>query len=341
MAEKEPRNAHGLCPAYYEHKNWHSPCSSHCVLLGITDQRQTSIEELYDVPASELVHWNKYREDDYIIYRDWIGCIRYITDEVTVRLTNGSVVVVEDAEELEQPCWVDGSLSSKLHKRLFRAGYLLNWSKKNLPADLKPKYIDAMPCHPGQLVNTKKGNLRRGRWIFGAYDPNVIPQGIVVDVRHVQLEVTWRLPNIFMPYRAQTDRPPSILDLDVLESGEIILYDLSKQPPKSSGHDTSGASYAPDFANGGLVRFKNVAGAAVKYDGKQISRTSQDTINNFRRIPRTASQGFDMNVLEVTRTQTIVVVQWQDSTITKEDSVFLVPYMNVVSESLGTSNPIS
>ncbi len=288
-----------------------------------------------------MEHWNKYRENDYIIYRDWIGCIRYITDEVTVRLNNGSVVVVEDPEELEQSWWVDGSLSSELHKRLFQADYLLNWSKKNLPGDMEAKTVDAMPCYPGQIVKTKKGNLRRGRWKFGAYDPNVIPQGIVVEVRHVQLEVAWRLPNIFMPYRAHTDPPSSILDLDVLESGKITVYDLSKQPPESSGHDLSGASYSPDIAFGGFVRFKDVAGAAVKYDGTQVNRTSQDTINHFRRTPRTATQGFDMNVLEVTRTQTIVVVQWQDSTITKEDSVFLVPYINVVSNHLGMSYPFS
>jgi len=284
-----------------------------------------------------LEHWNKYRENDYIIYEDWIGCIRYITDEVTVRLNNGSVVVVEDPEELEHTCWVDGSLSSELHKRLFRADYLLNWSKKNLPEDMEAKVIDAMPCCPGQMVKTKKGNLRRGRWKFGAYDPNVTPQGIVVDVRQVQLEVAWRLPNMFKPYRAQQDPPSNILDLDVLESGEITVYDLSKQPLGFSGHDLSGASYSPDIAFGGYVRFRDVAGAAVKYDGTQINRTSQDTINHFRRIPRTATQGFDMNVLEVTRTQTIVEVQWQDSTVTKEDSVFLVPYINVVSRQLGIS----
>lgn len=286
-----------------------------------------------------MEHWTKYRENDCIIYRDWIGCIRYITDEVSVRLNNGSVVVVEDPEELELSCWVDGSLSSELHKRLFRADYLLNWSKKNLPGDLQAKVVDAMPCFPGQIVKTKKGNLRRGRWKSGIYDPNVIPQGTVVDVRHVQLEVHWRIPNMFIPCRAQTDPPPNILNLDVLESGEIIVYDRSKQPPELSGHGLSNASYSPDIAFGGLVRFRDVARAAVKYDGTQASRTSQDTINHFKRIPRIATQGFDMNVLEVTRTQTIVVVQWQDSTITKEDSVFLVPYINVVSKRLGIPYP--
>lgn len=256
-------------------------------------------------------------------------------------MNNGSVVVVEDPEELELWCWIDGSLPSELHKRLFRAGYLLNWFRKNLPGDLEAEVIDAMPCFPGQIVKTKKGNLRRGRWKYGIYDPNVIPQGIVVDVRHVQLEVHWRMPNMFTPYRFQTDPPPSILNLDVLESGEIIIYDRSKQPPESSGHGLSNASYSPDIAFGGLVRFKDVARAAVKYDGTQASRTSQDTINHFKQIPRTATQGFDMNVLEVTRTQTIVVVQWQDSTITKDDSVFLVPYINVVSQCLGIPYPFS
>ena len=328
-AEKDLRTAHGVCPAYHEPRERHNRCPPRCLLFGTPNRRQILNEELHDVPASELKYWNQYREDDYIIYRDWIGRIRSVIDEVTVRLNNGSVVVVEDPEELQQPYWIDGSHSSELHKHLFRANYVLNWSKSKLLEDVKAKQWEAQPCYPGQIVQTKKGNLRRGRWKFGAYDPNVTPQGIVVDVRTVQLEVVWLFPNMFKPHRAQKNPPSSILEVDVLESGEVTVYDHSKQPRETSGYHLSGASHSPDIGFGHRVRFRDVAGAAVKYDGLQNNSTSQDTINRFDWIPRTATQGFDMNVLEVTQTQTKVVVKWQDSTVTGEDSVSLVPYNNV------------
>lgn len=147
----------------------------------------------FAAPAEELVHWNGYREEDIIIHKNWIGQVRSIYNEVAVRLTNGSVVVVEDPDELEEPYWIPGTLSYELMQRLDRAGYYMSGSYLRIPG--KPEAVPAEPCFPGQRVRTKKGNLRRGRWTFGAYDPSISPEGIVVDVRCIQLEMRWLYPN--------------------------------------------------------------------------------------------------------------------------------------------------
>ena len=266
-----------------------------------------SSQQLDNVPAQELKYWNPYRLEDYVIYQGWLGLTKDITDEVTVRLSNGSVVVVQNPHELEEPYWMSGTRSSELHRRLILSDYELHHRKKKR----KPgKSWRAEPCYPGQIVETKKGNLRRGLWKFGAYNPNVTPRGIVVDVRTVQIEVSWRYPNIFQPGRTQRIPPPDILGIDILQSGAVTVYDHSRQPRRTGSSQLSEASYSADVCFGGRVRFRDVSAAAGRY-------------YNFNRIPRASTQGYDMNVFQVTKLRTRVTVQWQDASITTEDSISL------------------
>lgn len=232
------------------------------------------------------------------------------------------------------------SLLFKILKNFTNTAGWRDLTLKSLAEDVYAKEWDAQPCYPGQIVQTKKGNLRRGRWKFGAYDPNVMPRGIVVDVRTVELEVVWILPNMFKPHRSQGDSPPSILGLDALESDEITIYDRSRKPQKADGHCLSPASYGPDISYGYHVRFRDVAGAALKYDGSRDDRTGSFR-GYFDRISRTATQGFDMNVFEVTETRTRVTVQWQNGTLTEEDSTLLVPYNNVDDQDVWPGDVVS
>lgn len=123
-------------------------------------------------------------------------------------------------------------------------------------------------------------------------------------------------------------QPPKTLEVDVLESADIVVYDQSRKPRQSDSEESFSTSYSPDIGFGHRVRFRDVAGAAAKYSRPMDDRASSDE-GHFDRIPRTATQGFDMNVLVVTRTETRVIVQWQDSTETEENSTSLVPYNNV------------
>lgn len=284
------------------------------------------------VPAQELKFWKRYREEDFIVYQGWIGAVKDIYDEVAVRLNDGSVVVVENPVELEETaCFAE---SEEQIRMLTAAGYL-EWGPRNSHWKTWP----AEPCYPGQTVSTKKGNLRRGRWIFGAYDPSISPTGTVVGVRCVQIEIAWAFPNVLMHQTGNIRPvPPGLLDHDVLESGDIKVYDMSRVPKSPPIGSIPYACHCPDVSFGVHVRFKDEAGAAVKYDGSENdpdkphgTRESADerASGTFHRIPRTATQGYDMNVLQVTESRTIVMVQWQDGKYTEEKGVSLVPYLNV------------
>ena len=81
------------------------------------------------VSSSELKHWNKYREDDFILYKGCVGQIRVNILEVTLRLQNGSLVVVDDPDELEEPFFYHGSDSLHLAQHLHSSGFRARKSK--------------------------------------------------------------------------------------------------------------------------------------------------------------------------------------------------------------------
>ena len=299
--------------------------------LGYSPWTVTQSSPTLNVPAQELKFWNAYREEDFIIFDNWVGQVEAVYDEVTVRLSNGSVVVVEDPEELEEPYWIPGTSSYELAQRLDRAGFYQYWPKKSHPGIGEPRTGLAEPCYPGQYVQTKKGNLRCGRWKFGAYDPTVPPRGIVVDVRCTELEVRWLYPNQSLPLRDQVEPPPGLLGVDELESGRVIVYDRSRLPRHSTADQLPNASYSRDTGFGHKMRFRDPAGAAIKYGYSAINFESEDSVSNssyYHRIPRSATQGFDMNVLQVTSTSTTAMVRWQDCTVTVEKAIDIKPYLN-------------
>ena len=289
------------------------------------DSLSAPTQPLLQAPASELKFWNNYREEDTLIYKEWVGEVKSVYDEVTVRLSNGSVVVVENPEELEEPYWVAGTPSYELAQRLDHAGYYRH-SLENLASGVgKPQSTAAEPCYPGQYVQTKKGNLRCGKWKLGAYDPAIPPKGIVVDVRNVQLEVRWLSP---VTCQQCPPLPPSpLLDVEELETGGIVVYDRGKLPKQPVSSTLVNASYSPDTGFGHKVRFRDPAAAAVKYGLASKDATLEST-PIFDRIPPAATQGYDMNVLQVVGTTTKVMVRWQDCSNTVEDSTQLFPYMS-------------
>lgn len=269
--------------------------------------------QIYDIPAHELEYQYRYRENDYIIYQDWVGKIKCVTEEVTIRLGNGSVVVLNHAGYLREPYWLNGSRSSHLHQCLRSLRYGLCGPQK--PEDTKREMLwVAKEQYVGQIVETKKSSLPHGRWIFGKYNANVRPRGMVIAVRPRYLEVSWIYPNMFKPHSNQRTPPPSHLDLDTLDSDAVTIYDRSRKPERAGSSQLEGASYRPYITFGNYVRFRDVADAAVKYADPDSSH------GQFKRIPQAATQGYDMNVLQVVKTSTTVTVQWQDASVTTEES---------------------
>jgi len=249
------------------------------------------------VPADELLNVHEFIEGALILYGDWVGCVENVYDEITIRLSNNSVVVVEDPAEVERD--------------------------DDAPADR---------ISLGDRVKTKKGNLRRGRWRYGAFDPNVKPVGTVVEVRTAEIDVQWIARSIRSVDAAfHVDEPPVTLGRDQLESPNFYKYDASggaadTLPLVASG---LGRSYhVADVAVGDRVRFKDTAGASIKYDGTETLPTGIPR-GKVTYLPRTESLGYDLNVFMVLQTQSMVTVQWQDLTVTRDTSTSLLPDPNV------------
>ena len=263
---------------------------------GQITQATTDDLSIRNIPADELINVHEFVEGALVVYGDWVGRVENVYDEVAIRLANNSVVVVEDPAELEQ----DDTTLDRLSV--------------------------------GDTVKTKKGNLRRGRWRFGAYDPSVPPVGMVVETRATDIDVQWLARSIGARNIAfNADEPPATLGRDEFESPSFYRYDASggtatTLPVSENGVDKS--YHVTDVAVGDRVRFKDIAGAAVKYDGTNTLPNGYPQ-GKVTRIARTESLGYDLNVFLVMQTHSQVTVQWQDLSITHDLSSSLLPDPNV------------
>lgn len=256
------------------------------------DSPLTGDEELVCVPAEELYNAFEFNKGDLVVYKDWVGLIEHVYDEVAIRLSNNSVVVVENTDEL-----MDGSDSTRLSV--------------------------------GDFASTKKHNLRRGRWKYGAYNANIRPRGVVVETRTVSISVHWLAKRF--GEGTNSFEPISDLTTDEIESPSFHLYTASGNaadllPMNSAG--THRNYHIPNYMPiGHRVRFVDLGGAAVKYDGTRLLPDGRRQ-GKLSVIPRTETLGYDLNIFVVTSTETQVTVQWQDQTVTQDTSSSLVPDPN-------------
>ena len=103
--------------------------------------------------ASDLKHWNTYREDDFLLYKDCVGQIVGDISEVTLRLQNGSLVTVEDPLELKEPFYYLGSDSLHLAQHLRSSGFRARKSKYVAKSSFV--LLNKASSHPG--LHTKIG----------------------------------------------------------------------------------------------------------------------------------------------------------------------------------------
>lgn len=242
---------------------------------------------VHGVSTQDLKHATEFNQDQFILYHNWIGKVVDTYDEVYVRLGNGSVVVVEDPDELDTSTPEDAPVV-------------------------------------GDFVRAKKANLRRGRWIYGKYDPSIDPSGFVADVRPVSIEVDWlaRGPN------PAPDAPPYELGQDDIQSGQIQLLDRSRSA-RSNIHQAGVKVLELDICAGDTVRFQDLAVAVEKYHGQRLLPGCIAPTTQLQRIQRTDSLGFDINVFMVAATYTLVKVLWQDNTITKIPATDVIPFLDM------------
>jgi ubiquitin-conjugating enzyme E2 O len=249
-----------------------------------------------NIPAVELLNVHEFNEGAVVVYGGWVGRIENVYDEVAVKLSNNSVVVVEDPSELEHD------------------------------------EVGIERLSVGDTVKTKKGNLRRGRWRYGAFDPHVRPEGIVVETRTIEIDVQWLAKSINASNTSlSAEEPPATLGPDEFESSTFFRYDASGSAANTlplSPNGTDRMYHVTDVAVGDRVRFKDITGAAVKYDGTHTLPNGYPQ-GKLTRIARTESLGYDLNVFLVMQTHTQVTVQWQDLTNTDHLSIDLLPDPNV------------
>lgn len=196
---------------------------------------------------------------------------------MTVRLSNNTLVQVEKPHELDLAT-NDGT--AIVDDSLF----------------ISDKFV------VGQHVVTKKANLRRGRWILGAYNPNIEPHGVVVDVRTKELSVSWV---------AQRYEGPGVPPIHFYAQPSSNLY-----PDDDPVVVLSNLSDPTSYQIGDRVRF--------------LDREVETGRYGAQRMDRQALGGFDGNVWMVVGTKTIVDVEWQDRTTSMElEAKDLRMYLNV------------
>ncbi|KAK0271982.1 hypothetical protein LTR91_000651 [Friedmanniomyces endolithicus] len=254
------------------------------------DFRRSAVQPpvIRNVPASELMEAESPREEDLVIYKEWIGRVDAVSPNLILKLA-GNCVVEVDEENCEQPTG------------------------------------DVEPFAVGDIAVTKKGHLRNGRWIFGRYDPNTLPVGTVVEIRPHLVEVTWLQQRLG---GASTNEPPAVLERDELQSESFHIYDRTRRPTQTVTEPRATETVSNsevDVRLGLRVRFKDLAGACVKYDGSTPN-------GKVTRIDRSANLGYDLNVFDIERFDTDITVQWQDLSITTEHSIDLIPDSSIEDE---------
>lgn len=246
---------------------------------------------LSDIPVEELKLAREYREHDLVIYRDWVGMIEEVSDTVKAMLADNRIVAIRD------------TLGHVPSKSSF-------WQDAEVP-----EFVD-FKGYPITKPDSYTAESHLGL-------PSV---AFVVERTPNWIDVRWlcrRLcsdPTVDSQYRS--NEPPERLHKDVFESGELHVYDQSRCPPNAP-------SFSPirvDLLQNDRVRFKDLSGAAMKYDGA-ISQ------NHLQKIDPSYTAGYDLNVFEVRGTETSVRVQWQDQSITECRSIELFPENNAEDES--------
>ncbi|CUS15667.1 unnamed protein product [Tuber aestivum] len=276
------------------------------------------------IPGVELRLAHEWNDGDLVVYKGcWVGIVEEVVDEVVIRLENGSVVVPQDSTELEIP------ILNREEEAAIRSISSPDSADVTDPSGERPpsgfsQRAGTIPApallSPGFAVTTSKANIRRGKWLYGAYDPNVPPTGVIVAVKTTKLGVRWLRQNSMVTGRfIPVERPSTWLEL-----GEG-LPELKRFCRSTGGFASlDGTPYAASSGatDGGVhqvgdrVRFKDLPRAVIKYPG-------------VKNISRSEAMGFDINTFGIVSTLTRVRVLWQDMTETVHNARDLVPYLGV------------
>ncbi len=279
---------------------------------------------IYDVPGDELKRADDFEPGDYVVERDYLGVLQDQDIDAVLLLGNDSVVMVENALELELvvPDFREHLVALPELDDLRRPDVIAYQvgGKAFIPTDHLSR---------GQFVTTNHRNLRNGRWLVGEYNPTCNAYGRVLDVRTKRAHIKWLCPNAYAPHNSG-DRSPSALrpydnlssysnPRDLRRTKGLTLLDRGQRPRSSDSKCSANVNTGQDLEAGDQVRFRDQSGAFVKYQGVGHGQ--------YNRISRDVTFGFDMNEFTVFYSKLDVRVRWQDGTVTEQSSVILQPYV--------------
>lgn len=294
-----------------------------------------------DVPFEELKRAQDFIDGDYVVGFEWLGHVEGLALMVVIKLSNNAVVIVAEPDELFIPipeynvpvisvAEADGIV------RPPSVSSLPGWGQAILPEDLE--------C--GQFVVTSHRNIVNGRFLKGSYDTKVKPEGHVLMVRCRQLGLSWVISNAYNPSTEESLPadfcPYENLNLfyapqEIRRDKRLTLYDPSKPARRREDRTREGLRQAQapihrntrpvtlssSFSVGQRVKFRDAAGAAMKYQGQSVHG---EVYGRFARIIPSETFGYDLNEFEVIYSQQQVLVRWQDGSITQHLSIDLVKY---------------
>ncbi|KAK9389824.1 hypothetical protein V1515DRAFT_591959 [Lipomyces mesembrius] len=244
------------------------------VSMTVSLQHTLTNKVIHGVPGDEIQLYLFPEQGQFVSdspYR--VGEIVATSYKAAVRLRNGGMVWVDDALELNV-------VVPETASRVAPAG------------GIAPALIAETTevVFPHQTVSTDRENIRRGQWIYGAFDFHIPPIGTVLRSEVQGISVRW------LPEGTE----------DYFESEDEDFANLKAFSDKMDG---------ANWTVGDRVVFKDRPGAYGKYD--------------MTRLGRERYGGFDVNALIVTATHTKLTVLWQDLTTSIEDAIDLVPYLLV------------
>ncbi|KAI2824456.1 hypothetical protein CBS147343_2324 [Aspergillus niger] len=242
---------------------------------------------LHNVPLSELMHHQQFREDDLIIYRQKLGVIRQVDRDAILRVSNVPVSLV-DPNALEVPCIFDD-------KELI-------WMPTGQPCrivDANLQYLEHDFVIPGQYVCTKYKNMR-------GINGGVVPKEDICSFGHGQVlstpateyKVEWLCTNVFGLGTLEISDKIETLRAPVLER-DAVKCDFGNLP--------TGGTVKSDVCLhiGEMVRFRDPKSAFQKY--------------LYQHIPLGETFGYDLNIFQITSKKTALTVKWSDGSVTTED----------------------
>ncbi|KAI4092062.1 MAG: hypothetical protein LQ344_003717 [Seirophora lacunosa] len=295
-----------------------------------TDFIEVKAPPISNVGMQELVPLHKWCEGDTIIYDDWLGIIRDVQHEITVKIDGGGVVVVDHDEDVDEVVRTSAPPSSRYggHRR------------PNTDGEIR---IPAHPFYYGQKVRIPRELLRRSRWIKGSYKRRTELEGVVLEVKVLAVEVDWKLPKTSIAEARTTNhashqdesststhvepdpKPDVYLLVEALESGAVKLCDQSRHL-KGSDSSQSLVVAHPWVTAGENVKFKDIALAKSKY-GCHMADNQRRTLFSMRSTWKAPME--ELIMAHVISTASTITVRWQDNSVTDECARSICPYDEV------------